>query len=300
MKLHPSSYCRQLPAAAVFRRVWKAGAAAAAHALIAVPLVVGCQRQVSDSRHSDSDPKDIHAHEPTEAHGHAHGHGHGHGHEEESPSGASYKAGRGVRLTEETRKLMGLEVADVTERLIPRWVRFTLQVFDEKHRHPVPRPDGHSGCEMYGAGFVSSTMATNVVPGQRVETHWGTNRVFGGTVLAVRTAYAPGESEVVVGISNAVDQVKAGAFLPARVRLAGESPVPAVPESAVLRTSKGAFVFAVNGESYLRTAVKTGSEGDGWVEIVDGLLAGDAVVTTPVEALYLIELRATKGGGHTH
>jgi len=37
-----------------------------------------------------------------------------------------------------------------------------------------------------------------------------------------------------------------------------------------------------------------------WVEIVDGLLAGDAVVTKPVQTLWLIELRATKGGGHSH
>ena len=36
------------------------------------------------------------------------------------------------------------------------------------------------------------------------------------------------------------------------------------------------------------------------VEITDGLLAGDQVVTKPVETLWLIELRATKGGGHSH
>jgi multidrug efflux pump subunit AcrA (membrane-fusion protein) len=43
-----------------------------------------------------------------------------------------------------------------------------------------------------------------------------------------------------------------------------------------------------------------GSEADGWVEITDGLLAGDQVVTKPVQTLWLIELRATKGGGHSH
>jgi hypothetical protein len=30
------------------------------------------------------------------------------------------------------------------------------------------------------------------------------------------------------------------------------------------------------------------------------LLEGDTVVTRPVQTLYLIELRATKGGGHSH
>jgi multidrug efflux pump subunit AcrA (membrane-fusion protein) len=56
----------------------------------------------------------------------------------------------------------------------------------------------------------------------------------------------------------------------------------------------------VNGEAYQRTAVKTGAEADGLVEITDGLLEGDSVVTKPVESLYLVELRAVKGGGHSH
>jgi multidrug efflux pump subunit AcrA (membrane-fusion protein) len=46
--------------------------------------------------------------------------------------------------------------------------------------------------------------------------------------------------------------------------------------------------------------VKTGSEADGKIEITDGLFQGDQVVAKPVETLWLIELRATKGGGHSH
>ncbi len=35
-------------------------------------------------------------------------------------------------------------------------------------------------------------------------------------------------------------------------------------------------------------------------EILAGLRAGDRVVATPVEQLWLAELRLTKGGGHSH
>jgi len=56
----------------------------------------------------------------------------------------------------------------------------------------------------------------------------------------------------------------------------------------------------IHGDAYLRTAVKTGAEADDQVEITDGPSAGDRVVSTPVQALWLIELRATKGGGHSH
>ena len=42
--------------------------------------------------------------------------------------------------------------------------------------------------------------------------------------------------------------------------------------------------------------VQAGAEGDGLVEIRDGLLSGDSVVTQGALQLWLIELRAVKGG----
>ena len=55
-----------------------------------------------------------------------------------------------------------------------------------------------------------------------------------------------------------------------------------------------------NGDHLLRTPVTTGVENAEHVEITDGIYVGDVVATHPVETLYLIELRATKGGGHSH
>ena len=119
-------------------------------------------------------------------------------------------------------------------------------------------------------------------------------------VLAVQKAVALGETEIVIGVSNATAALKPGEFVPARINLPRDAAVAAVPESALLRTSEGAFVYAVNGDAYFRTAVKIGATAEGFIEITDGLLSGDAVVTKPVETLWLIELRATKGGGHSH
>jgi len=231
--------------------------------------------------------------------GQHHGKDDGHGHGEESPSGASFKAGKGVIVTEETKKLLGVEVADVTERKLPNQVRFTVQVFGEKHHHLLNQED-HSGCDVHGSGFVSTNTAAVVKTGQPVELLKGTNAPLRGVVLAVQKALALGESEIVIGVSNATAAIKAGEFIPARINLPREEAPPVIPQPALLRTSEGAFVYAVNGDAYFRTAVKTGSEADGWVEITDGLLAGDQVVTKPVQTLWLIELRATKGGGHSH
>lgn len=240
-------------------------------------------------------------HKEGDGHDHeaAHGAHDGHGHGEEPSSGASFKAGEGVTLTDETRKNLGVEVADITERRLPNQIRLTMQVFGEKHHHAINVED-HAGCDVHGSAFLSDTTAAAVKAGQPVEVIKSTNQPLVGVVLTVQKALALGESEVVLGVSNAMTTLKPGEFVPARINIPREQAVTAIPRSALLRTAEGTFVYAVNGDAYHRTTVKIGAEADGWVEITDGLLTGDQVVTKPVETLYLIELRATKGGGHSH
>lgn len=246
---------------------------------VAGSLLVGCG-------HKDGD-------------GHHHGKDDGHAHGEESPSGAWFKAGKGVLLREETRRSLGLEVVDLVDRKLPNQIRLTIQIFGEKHHHLL-NADDHSGCDLHGSGFLPTNTAAAVKAGQPVQLIKDTNTVLGGVVFAVQKALALGESEIVVGVSNATAALKPGEFVPARIHLARDEAVASVPSSALLRTAEGTFVYAVNGDAYFRTAVKTGVEADGWVEISEGLLPGDQVVTKPVETLWLIELRATKGGGHSH
>ena len=223
----------------------------------------------------------------------------GHGHEEESPSGASFKAGKGVIVTDETKKILGVEVAEVTEQKLPAQIRFNMQVFGEKHHHAI-RDDDHTGCDVHGSGFLVADKADTVRAGQIVQIQTRTNEALAGVVLAVEKAVSLGEAEVIVGLTNATDKVKPGEFLSAVITLPRDNMVTVIPRSALLRTSEGTFVYALNGEAYLRTPVKLGSEANGLLEITDGLLAGDSVVTKPAETFYLIELRATKGGGHSH
>ena len=252
---------------------------------VASTLFVGCGE------------KEGNAHEHGEEEAHAEDDGHGHG--EESPSGASFKAGKGVLVTEETKELLGVEVTDVVERPLPNQIRFTVQVFGEKHHHLL-NPEDHTGCDVHGSAFLPDDTAAAVKAGQPVSVLKNTNSALGGVVLAVQKALALGESEIVIGISNATAVLKPGEFVPARISLPRKDAVPVIPQLALLRTSEGTFVYAVNGDAYFRTAVKTGAEADGWIEITDGLFSGDQVVTKPPQTLWLIELRATKGGGHSH
>jgi len=232
-------------------------------------------------------------------HDHDHDHGSDHDHGEKAPAGASFQPGRGISLTDETRANLGLEITETALRNLPVQIPLTVQVFGEKHHHRL-NPEDHTGCDVHGSGLVSPSAAAALKTGQVVEVLVPTNAPLGGLVLAVQKALALDESEVIIGVSNAITALQPGQFVPARIRLPREGAVLTIPAAALLRTAEGSFVYAVKEDALLRTAVKTGAETDGWVEVTDGLSAGSRIAVKPVETLWLIELRASKGGGHSH
>ena len=219
--------------------------------------------------------------------------------EEESPSGASFKAGKGITLKAETSKILGLTIADVTEEVLPEVIGLNVQIFAEAHRLTELNID-HAGCQFHGSGFISADQAVLVKPGQAVKFQTSRGEILGGFVAAVQEPLAHGEIEIIVGVTTAGSQLKDGEFVSAAIWVPRSAPVTVIPRSALLRSIMGTYVYTLNGDAYYRTAVKVGGATDDKVEITDGLYAGDQVVAKPVETLWLIELRATKGGGHSH
>lgn len=256
---------------------------------VALTSLTGCGKK--------HDAGDGHDHGPEKAEGKDDGHGH----EEEAPSGASFKPGKGVILTDETRQSIGVQTGEVSERKLPLELRFTTQVFGEDHKPAVDATE-HAECTARASGLMAQDKAAQLRVGNRAQLLTKSGETLGGLVLSVNPAkaLALGDAEVVVGVTNAGARLKPGEFLSVTVAIPRDESVTVVPKSAVLRSAEGSFVYTLNGDAYFRTAVKTGVEAEGMVEIADGLLAGDVVVTKPVEKLWLIELRATKGGGHSH
>jgi hypothetical protein len=74
------------------------------------------------------------------------------------------------------------------------------------------------------------------------------------------------------------------------------SAYPSIPETAVVETVRGDFVYTINGSSYLRIPVKLGARENGRVVVEDGLFEGDRVVKTGAYDLWIIELQAVNGG----
>jgi hypothetical protein len=230
--------------------------------------------------------------------------GHSHGDDAESFSGATHKEGTGITLLDETRQLLGIQTAEVQERALPRKVRFTARVYD-----------AGQAADLLVLGTVSTNDAAWLRPGLGVQFQTASGMTLTGAVQQVSRQLADGEAEIIAALSGAsisdparfkhhphsgsksgTPSLKPGAFGEITITVAGEKATLVVPREAVIKSTTGNLVYAVNGEAYILTWVEIGAESDGWVEIKDGLFAGDSVVTRGVMELWLVELRAVKGG----
>lgn len=98
-------------------------------------------------------------------------------------------------------------------------------------------------------------------------------------------------------VANPGARLKPGMF--ARVRLTAGSSVRGIviPEAAVIPGSDGPEVFRVTAGRAERVAVALGQRGPGWVQVTDGLSAGDAVVVAGQEKLRAGSPVTEAGGG---
>lgn len=195
----------------------------------------------------------------------------------EGTGGVSFKAGRGLSLDPEVRKALGVVTAEAEERPIAESTRLVAQVF----------------------AVSPQVLASATVPAADAERY---PKLSAPHAKLVRTDRAGTAATRLVDLIVALDRTPPpaiGEFV-ALEFTTEPSRVLAVPRSALLDAATGTFVYVVNGEHYLRTPVKVGARSPDFVEITDGLYAGDVVVAAPVEQLWLAELRLTKGGGHCH
>lgn len=197
--------------------------------------------------------------------------------EEGGEGGVTFKEGRGLQLSPEVIKALGLVTAEAEDRSLAAELNVTAQVFAT-----APR-----------------VLASTRLPAEQAEALEKSR--FAGAKL-VRIDRAAASATRLVDLVFELDTPAAhqvGDFVTLALAVEPAS-VLTVPRSAVLDGATGSFVYVVNSGAYLRTPVKVGARSADFIEITDGLYAGDVVVVTPVDQLWLAELRLTKGGGHSH
>jgi multidrug efflux pump subunit AcrA (membrane-fusion protein) len=192
-------------------------------------------------------------------------------------NGAQFKKGQGLSLTEKMSKAIGLEVEDVGEVKVASVISLNVSAETQSS----------------ATGWVTPEQAKAIRPGVEVELHGDTT--FKGTVekIEVNPLGIMGDSEITI---ITAEELTVGKPLKAVLRQPAGDAVAVVPTAALLKTAEGSFVYAVNGDFYVRTPVKTGVTDDKFVEITDGLYAGDQIVTTPVMSLWMAELQVLRGG----
>lgn len=234
-----------------------------------------------------------------------HSEGDGHGHGEDAPgsgeeSRTSFSEGKGISLPDETKTAIGLRLSEVEERALAPIIPVETQIY--RASAEASRPEGERTGNAYASALLPPDHASSVKPGDPATLGSGGPR-FAGKVWKVdpSSRHAVNSEEVIVEIPDAEGILRVGAFLSGTISVGAKGDaVISIPRSAVLETATGKFAYVQNGEFLLRTPISTGAESADFAEITDGIYAGDTVVSEAVETLYLIELRATKGGGHSH
>jgi hypothetical protein len=206
------------------------------------------------------------------------------------------KEGHGLLLHPKLRESIDIKVAEIGE--LPVEAEFAAQLHVTGGAGRLQRVAFTPGGEPKGeaSGWIPAENAKRLQPGQVVDLRADGAGCSGkGTVAHVEKApfAGIGEYEVVVETDTAFDT---GAPLNATFRAPAGEAVTAVPRSALLKTVEGWFVYAVNESFFLRTPVKVGAMNGQHAEITDGLYAGDQVVTSPVETLWMAELQLLRGG----
>jgi hypothetical protein len=246
-----------------------------------------------NSKQPEHSADDDHGHEVGSEHGHHHHHG-------AEGAGARYAEGKGIILLEETKEALGLELSEAEEREITPIMPLEAQVYRAANE-PSRQEGEHSG-SAYATALVNPAQAEKLKGGEPAAM-MAVEKSYEARIWRIDpiTKDAVNNVEVILQIPDPENTLKIGEFLSGFVTQSGAQQMAlTVPRSAVLETATGKFVFVENSDYLLRTPVSTGAETTDYVEIADGLYAGDIVASNPVETLYLIELRATKGGGHSH
>lgn len=197
--------------------------------------------------------------------------------EEHAEGGVTFEEGRGLQLSPDVIQALNLVTAEAEDRALAAEMNITAQVFAitpqvlASARLPVPQAESLEQSSFTGAKLV---------------------RIDRSAVSATRLV------DLIFALdASATHQL--GDFVALALALE-PTPVLTVPRSAVLDGATDTFVYVVNRDAYLRTPVKVGARSADFIEITDGLSAGDVVVVAPVDQLWLTELRLSKGGGHSH
>lgn len=236
--------------------------------------------------------------------GHRDGDGHAHaqeetGHAPETETGVTFSEKKGLSVSPETAKFIGLQIADVEERKLTATFQFSAQVYRPASEARYASLQSDNAPSALASGNVASADAARLHQGQTVAVRSGQDAAPYEARVVELTHHleeASGQVEVGLDIADAQQRLASGAFVSVTVPFESKKDAVSVPRSSVLRTTEGDFVYTVSGEHFVRTPIKLGVQNADFAEVTDGLYAGDQIVVQPVMTLWMAELQSLRGG----
>ncbi len=142
------------------------------------------------------------------------------------------------------------------------------------------------------SGYKASLMVSrydieNVALGQKAKIQVGAKE-YDGTVSAISpvatTSDATGKPKVKVEISFDDNTFAPTIGLEVQVKIftRNEENVIGIPEKAVYTDDAGSYVYVLKQGKAVKQTVKTGIQGQGYAQIMDGISEGDTVITSPL------------------
>ncbi len=160
----------------------------------------------------------------------------------ESEKVSLFKEGKGILFSEETKKLFGVEMAEVSEKPVQRRFQKTAQVY-------------RAGSESIPASAMllfSGEEAKELRVSEPVKLQAGDAPEISGTLVRLDTQVHSvlGQVEALVEFADPQQRYPAGAFVTATFTNGEAKTVLVVPESSLLTTADGSYVY--RGKSPLR------------------------------------------------
>ncbi len=203
-------------------------------------------------------------------------------------SGVLFSESKGLSVPKSTADFIGLKIVDVEEQKMTSTFRFSGKVY---------RPSATEKQLTLASAFLNRSDAKRLHEGQRLKIGNANSPMTGRIAELQRdTEKATGQIEVLLEIDDPQNSLAMGSHVEATVPTGSEENVIGIPETALLRTAEGNFVYTVSGEHLVRSAVTVGEISNAVAEVKEGLYAGDQVVANPVMTLWLAELQSIRGG----
>jgi hypothetical protein len=213
-------------------------------------------------------------------------------------AGVTFSAKQGLSVPPTTAKFIGLQVVDVEERSVIASVRFGARVYQAARERPFAPTAPAATSIALASAFVSPQQAALLTNGEVAIVSANSAEPLQGKIAVVNRSLekVQGQAEVMVAIDDPIGRLTNGVIVSVSVPLGREQSVVTIPRPALLRTAEGDFVYTMSGRQFVRAAIKTGETGTDFVEVTDGLYAGDRIVVQPVMTLWLAELQSIRGG----